>query len=133
MGTPSRRVAFTLIELLVVLAIVAVVLSLLLAAVMQVRAAAARAQCQNNLRQLGMALHNYHDTNKAFPPAHLNDPKFEPGSKAQSPKYPYLSWRGYLLPFIEQGNLWRKTEDAFQQTRDFWLNPPHVGLNMQLP
>jgi prepilin-type processing-associated H-X9-DG protein len=132
MRRPSPRVALTLLELVVVLAIGAVVLALLLSAVMQARAAADRARCQSNLRQIGLAFHQYHDSYNAFPPAQLNDPTYQPGSREQRPTYPYLSWRGYLLPFIEQNDLWRRTEGAFRQTPDFWSNPPHVGLNMRL-
>jgi len=94
--SPSRR-GFTLIELLVVIAIIAVLIGLLLPAVQKVREAAARSQCQNNLHQLGTALHNYHSVYGGFPPA-----KYTPVSGANS------CWAALILPYIEQDNLYRQ-------------------------
>ncbi len=93
---------FTLIELLVVIAIIAILIGLLLPAVQKVREAAARSQCQNNLKQIGIGLHAFHDVHKRFPPTEGNPwPPKSPTSKGSS------LW--YLLPFIEQGNIVKAT------------------------
>ena len=96
----SQARGFTLIELLVVIAIIAVLIGLLLPAVQAAREAARRAQCLNNLKQIGIALHNYHDTAGSFPMGTIID-------RAGWPNEPSLRtpWSFHILPFIESGNL----------------------------
>jgi prepilin-type N-terminal cleavage/methylation domain-containing protein/prepilin-type processing-associated H-X9-DG protein len=99
--TSSRpaRGGFTLIELLVVIAIIAVLTALLLPAVQSARGAAAKAQCQNNQKQIGLALHNFHETNNVFPASGWT--MAGPGNPAGK----YVGWRPLILPYLEQGNL----------------------------
>ncbi|WP_437228587.1 DUF1559 domain-containing protein [Planctomicrobium sp. SH661] len=92
-GTPR---GFTLIELLVVIAIIAVLIALLLPAVQQAREAARRSQCKNNLKQIGLALHNYHDTHSAFPPRIVYQGALN------------HSWMTMILPFVDQAPLYGK-------------------------
>ena len=96
----TRRCGFTLIELLVVIAIVAILLGLLLPAVQKVREAAARAKCQNNLKQLGLALHHHHDAHGTFPPAFVNKGPY--GTTGFSFTH---GWAAFVLPYIEQQQL----------------------------
>ncbi|HEY4262437.1 MAG TPA: DUF1559 domain-containing protein [Schlesneria sp.] len=98
----SRRRAFTLIELLVVIAIIAVLIALLLPAVQQAREAARRTQCRNNLKQIGIALHNYHDSNQVFPMG-FSDAVWGP-----SETFGGWAWGAAILPYMDQGPLFNQ-------------------------
>ncbi len=97
--SPGRRAAFTLIELLVVIAIIAILIALLVPAVQKVRAAAARTQCTNNLKQIGLACHNYQNSVKILPAGWVTGIN---GAPAPSPGW---SWSLLILPYIDQGPL----------------------------
>lgn len=101
------RFGFTLIELLVVIAIVAVLVALLLPAVQQARAAARMSSCTNNLKQIAIALHNFHDAHQRFPPARLVLYRRDPvvNNRGSEPGLDEPSWLAHLLPYVEQDNL----------------------------
>ena len=123
MKSQSRKRGFTLIELLVVIAIIAILIALLLPAVQQAREAARRTQCKNNLKQLAVACHNYHDIFSCFPPSHIfSDPPRQAGNAEG------WGWHVLIMPQIDQAPLYNQLA-----VTKYTLKDTLAGLNPQLP
>jgi prepilin-type N-terminal cleavage/methylation domain-containing protein/prepilin-type processing-associated H-X9-DG protein len=114
------RKGLTLLEVLVVLAIITVLLALGVPAVMKARTAADRVGCANNLKQIGVALQNYHDSHSLLPSGIASD--------RPDQLFPYMSWLTQLLPHLDDGTLWQTTVAAYQADPWPFDNPPHVGF-----
>ena len=136
MATRSRREGFTLIELLVVIAIIAMLIALLLPAVQRARESARRSACQNNLKQIGLALHNYHDTHRVLPPGQINNSYLaDTVGRYANPiearllqlrgqnnlGYHGTSWMLHILPMLDQGPLY-----------SFWTPGDNVRTNGEI-
>lgn len=118
----QTRRAFTLIELLVVIAIIAVLIALLLPAVQQAREAARRSQCKNSLKQIGLALHNYHETFNTIPPGYINGAGAAGGGNNN-----LFGWSAFILPQIDQAPLFNKLNFLITWQSD------STDANVQLP
>jgi prepilin-type N-terminal cleavage/methylation domain-containing protein len=122
--------AFTLIETLIVVAIIGILVGVILPAVQRAREAGNRVTCQNNLKQIALALHNYHDITGQFPPAIL---EMQRPPKA---RWQWVSWLARILPYVEQPGLYRDMEDAYASqgaAPDPWKSPPHHALSKVVP
>jgi prepilin-type processing-associated H-X9-DG protein len=123
LNTDPERAGITLVELLVVISILGIVIGLLLGAVQRVRANAARADCQNRMRQLGLSLHHFHGDHHVFPP----------GLRNRDDLFLYLSWNARLLPYLERNDLWLRTQDEYHRRQWIGLPPMHDVASQPVP
>jgi prepilin-type processing-associated H-X9-DG protein len=118
----TTRPGFNIVELLVVIGLIGMLIGLLLPAVQKVRDSASRASCQNNLKQVGLALHHFHDSQGRLPPQ-----KARRDANTSHDPDTLLSWMALILPQLEQEALWKVSEQACRSDRVTFHNPPHVG------
>lgn len=129
-----KRRAFTLVELLVVIAIIGILVALLLPAVQAAREAARRTQCTNNMKQMALALHNYHDTFKVFPPGNVVQQSWKDGGACHQYGNPgiccgSIGWPAFVLPFLEQASL----HDRIDFTRQAYAEEPGISWHEGSP
>lgn len=121
----ARRTGLTLIEVLVTIAIVGLLVGLSIPAVQRVRAVASRSQCADHLRQIGIALHAYHDSQQTLPPGVSFRDGLDP--------YPWMSWLARILPYADQDGLWRQAQGAYSVSKWFEDDPPHLDFATVMP
>lgn len=124
---PRRIKAFTLIELLVVIAIIAILIALLLPAVQQAREAARRTQCKNHMKQLGLALHNYHDTFLVFPPGGTT------GTTSPYPGSAAVNWSALITPYMDQAVMYNTFDFNNGNCWSTAGNPPAMATARETP
>ncbi|MBI2804255.1 MAG: DUF1559 domain-containing protein [Planctomycetes bacterium] len=120
-----NRPAYTVVELLVVISIIAILIALLVPGVQRVREAANRTECANNLRQIGLALHQFHDTYHAFPPGYTNSLAGQP--------FVYLGWRPRLAPFLDRQAYWQVVVQDYVANPRPTATPYHRNVGVILP
>ena len=127
-----QRSAFTLVELLVVIAIIGILVGLLLPAVQAAREAARRMSCQNNLKQLGLALHNFESANRKLPPGYLGPSRALPFN-APTGNHQYYGMLVYLMPYIEMDNIYRQMPIALMDTKRLATSSEDIRWSATLP